>query len=115
MLGTAALESAAAAAALGPWLLVSRQTLALISPLSPSLRAARWLTHSKCLECHTASCFALHTCQCLCYCLVVSLLLPCGVAFAGDTVLMVTPMFHANSWGISFSGEHRWYQACAGG
>lgn len=24
---------------------------------------------------------------------------------AGDTVLMVTPMFHANSWGISFSGE----------
>jgi hypothetical protein len=23
----------------------------------------------------------------------------------GDTVLMVTPMFHANSWGISFSGE----------
>ncbi len=23
----------------------------------------------------------------------------------GDTVLMVTPMFHANSWGISFSGK----------
>lgn len=24
---------------------------------------------------------------------------------AADTVLMVTPMFHANSWGVSFSGE----------
>jgi hypothetical protein len=31
-----------------------------------------------------------------------------AAAAAGDTVLMVTPMFHANSWGISFSGEtHR--------
>lgn len=28
-----------------------------------------------------------------------------SAAAAGDTVLMVTPMFHANSWGISFSGE----------